>query len=197
MQCVYIYISIFQISWSSHKVSYRARCLKTSQQSKGVRYLLWVQNLISVMPLSLSCYMHYHVLDIVKTILGRCQAIIWTNAGILIIQTLGTNFNEILSKIRTFSFNKMHWKMLSGKWLPFCVSLNILTHKRYPLLVLCISHTYITYIYFQVPTIPYIHYPRQPIMLTNYMASCEKEAASFDDAYLVWCMVRQRTRHET
>ena len=30
---------------------------------------------------------------------GRRQAIIWTNAGILLIRTLGTNFCEILSKI--------------------------------------------------------------------------------------------------
>ena len=30
---------------------------------------------------------------------GRCQAIIWTNAGILIIRTLATNFREILSEI--------------------------------------------------------------------------------------------------
>ena len=27
---------------------------------------------------------------------GWCQAIIWTNAGILLIQSLGTNFSEIL-----------------------------------------------------------------------------------------------------
>ena len=30
---------------------------------------------------------------------GRRQAIIWTNDGILLIQTLGTNFSEILSEI--------------------------------------------------------------------------------------------------
>ena len=29
-------------------------------------------------------------------LLGRCQAIIWTNAGISIIEPLGTNFSEIL-----------------------------------------------------------------------------------------------------
>ena len=29
---------------------------------------------------------------------GRRQAIIWTNAGILLIRTLGTNFSEILSE---------------------------------------------------------------------------------------------------
>ena len=30
---------------------------------------------------------------------GRRQAIIWTNVGILLIQTLGTNFSEILREI--------------------------------------------------------------------------------------------------
>ena len=34
---------------------------------------------------------------------GRCQPIIWTNAGILLIGLLGTNFNESLIKIHTFS----------------------------------------------------------------------------------------------
>ena len=29
-------------------------------------------------------------------------AIIWTNAGILLIRTFGTNFSEILSEIHTF-----------------------------------------------------------------------------------------------
>ena len=42
--------------------------------------------------------------------LDRRQAIIWTNAGILLIETLGTNFSEILIKILTFSFKKMRLK---------------------------------------------------------------------------------------
>ena len=33
---------------------------------------------------------------------GRRQAIIRANAGILLIRTLGTNFNEISSEIHTF-----------------------------------------------------------------------------------------------
>ena len=41
---------------------------------------------------------------------GQCRTIIWTNAGILLIWPLGTNFSEILIKILTFSFKKMHWK---------------------------------------------------------------------------------------
>ena len=55
---------------------------------------------------------------------GRRQANIRTNAGILLIGTLGTNFSEILSEIHTFSFKKMHLKMSSGRWRPFCLGLN-------------------------------------------------------------------------
>ena len=46
---------------------------------------------------------------------GRRQAIIWTNAGILLIWPLGTNFNEMLIEIHTFSFKKMHLNMSSAK----------------------------------------------------------------------------------
>ena len=67
------------------------------------------------------------------TIIGsdsRRQAIIWTNDGILLIGSLGTNFSEILIKIYTFSFKKMHWKMSSGKWRPTCLGLNVLRGLR-------------------------------------------------------------------
>ena len=60
---------------------------------------------------------------------GRHQAIIWTNAGILLIGPLVTIFREILMKIYSFLFKKMHLKMSSGKWLPFCLGLNVLTHS--------------------------------------------------------------------
>ena len=59
---------------------------------------------------------------------GRHQAIIWTNAGILLIGTLGTKFSEILSEIHTFSFMKMRLKMSSAKWRPFCFGLNVLKY---------------------------------------------------------------------
>ena len=58
---------------------------------------------------------------------GRRQAIIWTNAGILLIGPLETNFSEIWIAIETFSLRKMHLKMASGKWRPFCLGLNVLT----------------------------------------------------------------------
>ena len=57
---------------------------------------------------------------------GRRQAIIETNAGILLIGPLGTNFSEILIGIQTFSF-KMHLKMPSAKWRLFGLGLNELT----------------------------------------------------------------------
>ena len=57
---------------------------------------------------------------------GRRQAIVWTNAGILLIWPLGTSFNKILIGIQTFSFKKMHLKMSSAKWRPFCLGLNVL-----------------------------------------------------------------------
>ena len=57
---------------------------------------------------------------------GRRQAIIWTNAGILLIEPWGTNFREMLIDIHTFSFKKIHLKMSSAKWRPFRLGLNVL-----------------------------------------------------------------------
>ena len=57
---------------------------------------------------------------------GRRQAIIWTNAGILLIEPLGTNFSEILIGIQIFSFAKMRLKMSSAKWRLLCPGLNVL-----------------------------------------------------------------------
>ena len=59
----------------------------------------------------------------------RRQAIIWTNVGILLIGPLGTNVSEFLIGIHTFTLKKMHLKMLSAKWRPFCLSLNVLSPR--------------------------------------------------------------------
>ena len=56
----------------------------------------------------------------------RRQAIIWTNAGILLIGPLRTNFNEILIEIQTFSLKKIRLKMSSAKCCSFRVGLNVL-----------------------------------------------------------------------
>ena len=68
---------------------------------------------------------------------ARRQAIIWTNAGILLIGRLGTNFSEILIGIQIFSFTKIHSKISSAKWRPFCLGPNVLKrHEKSMLLEL-------------------------------------------------------------
>ena len=58
----------------------------------------------------------------------RHQAIIWTNAGVLLIGPLGIKFGEIVIEIYIFSFKKMHLKLSLGKWQTFCLSLNVLSN---------------------------------------------------------------------
>ena len=61
------------------------------------------------------------------------QTIFWTNADLLAIWPLGTNFSEICIEIQDFSFKKMHLKMSFAKWQPFCLTLKVLricTGKR-------------------------------------------------------------------
>ena len=58
----------------------------------------------------------------------RRHAIIWTNAGILLIGPLGTNFNEIFNRnsynfIEENAFENVVWK-----WRPFCLDLNVLSY---------------------------------------------------------------------
>ena len=76
---------------------------------------------------------------------GRRQAIIWTNAGILSTGPLGTNFSEILIEILTFLFKKMHLKMSSAKWRPFCLRLNVLlTQSTLAYWCMCLAAMVIT-----------------------------------------------------
>ena len=58
----------------------------------------------------------------------RRQAITWTNAGVLSIWQLGTDFNEIRIGILLFSFKKMHLKLSSAKMLAILSSGDELTH---------------------------------------------------------------------
>ena len=76
-----------------------------------------------------------HICVSILTIIGsdnglsphRRQAIIWTNAGLLLIGCLGTNYSEILIEILTFLFKKMRLKVSSAKRWPFCLGLNVLS----------------------------------------------------------------------
>ena len=60
----------------------------------------------------------------------RCQAIIWTNVGLLFIAPLGTNSCETIIEIIVFSFKKMRLKVSSAKRRPFCLGLNVLSQNR-------------------------------------------------------------------
>ena len=60
---------------------------------------------------------------------SRRQAIIWTNARILLIGPLRKNFSEILIGNQTFSLKKMHLKLSSAKWRLFHLGLNELIFK--------------------------------------------------------------------
>ena len=63
----------------------------------------------------------------------RRQAIIWTSAGILLIEPLGTNFSEILIGIQTFSFKKNAFENVVWKMAASCLGLNELSiHQKYP-----------------------------------------------------------------
>ena len=105
-------------------------------------YLVWCY--IEIYPLN-SCITHWgremHICISKLSIIGSdnglspgwCQTIIWSNAGILSIGPIGTIFNEILIEIHTFSFKKIHFKMSSGKWWPFCLCLNVLIYHWMPL----------------------------------------------------------------
>ena len=61
---------------------------------------------------------------------GQRQAIIWTNAEILLTGTLGTNFNEMLIEIQKFSLEKIRLKVSSAEYRPFCLGLNVLKASR-------------------------------------------------------------------
>ena len=87
---------------------------------------------------------------------GRRQAIIWTNAGILLIGPLGTNFSEFWIVINTFSFSKMHLKMSSAKWRPFCLGLNVLRWgKIIPFFYLCFL-TFLVLLHFCAWKLPHL-----------------------------------------
>ena len=57
---------------------------------------------------------------------GRREAIVWTNAGILSIGSLGTNFSGYFIDMHRMSFKKMHLTISFAKWQPFCLGLNVL-----------------------------------------------------------------------
>ena len=110
---------------------------------------------------------------------GQRQAIIWTIAGILLIGPLWINFSDILIKIHTFSFRKMHLKMTSGKWRPSCLGLKVFINAldaipcyHWP----CYNHPNCTYIYTKQITISKKKWDCQTIDLAgwNMYQTCDQ-----------------------
>ena len=106
-------------------------------ESRKIHHILWYLSKHSHCTNRLThCGRVTHICVSKLTIIGsddglspdRRQAIVWTNAGISLIKPFGTNFSEILSELHTFSLKKIHSKMSSGKWRPFCFGLNVLSH---------------------------------------------------------------------
>ena len=58
------------------------------------------------------------------TIVASDDGLVAANAGILLIHTLRTNFNEILSESHTLSFKKLLLKMASVKLWQFYLGFN-------------------------------------------------------------------------
>ena len=79
---------------------------------------LFMLNHINSSPTSAAFMLQWTGSALVQPI--RHQAITWTNAHLLSIGPLGTNFSEIWINIQNFSFKKIHLKISSAKWRPFC-----------------------------------------------------------------------------
>ena len=114
-----------------------SQCITTTKHSKAKTVCIFL-GIYCTYPMKHNVLTHWgrvmHICVSKQTIIGSDnglspgwrQAIIWTNAGLLLIGTLGTNFGEILIEIRIFSFKKMGLKVSSAKWGPFCLGLNVL-----------------------------------------------------------------------
>ena len=102
--------------WQSHdfRVGYTQKLVDLILNITGTCICLWSDSksvLIQVNIGSGDALLPVHICVSKLTIIGsdnglsprRRQAIIWTNAGILLIGPLGTNFSEILIEIHTFS----------------------------------------------------------------------------------------------
>ena len=130
------------------KIIYSAQCWKQGfifsdlfSRSGYLRWKNWNQNALceSMLPRNWVHLTHWgrvtHICVSELTIIGsdnglspgRRRAIIWNNAGLLLMEPLGTNFSEISIGIQTFSFKKMHLNMSSPKWRSFFLGLNVLT----------------------------------------------------------------------
>ena len=105
--------------------------ISTSCQSKAIIFprcwkfnLMWWQlfnaSNLSIFPCFIINWPEYQPLIHWGLLAWLAKNIFWTNARILLIRPLGTNFSENQLKKQNFSFMKMHLKMSPAKWQPSC-----------------------------------------------------------------------------
>ena len=122
MSHIFLYVSIIVSSWNlqellpSTEVMSMQKVKVRGQRSRSQRLKIQLNRFRTVTPVGIHIWWWN----------WRRQAIIWTNAGIMLIGPLRTKFSEILIGIQAFSFKKMHLKMSSAIWRPFCHGLNVL-----------------------------------------------------------------------
>ena len=104
--------------------------------------------------------------------------------GILLIRTLWTSFNEILSEINTFSLRKMYLKRSSAKWPPFCLRPNNVIYacplhsvggiKPFrPLLRICgILRWNALMVIGKIPRLTHVGRDGMPVMLLSTFSKC-------------------------
>ena len=120
---------------------------------------------------------------------GGRQAIIWTNAGILFIQTLGKNFSEILGEIHSFSFLKIHLKMSSAKWRLFGLGLNELMPQGHRCVVRSSSGWMLSFDSLR-PSNAYMRHQTRPSSV-QVMASRLLGTKPLSEPILVYCQLNQ------
>ena len=124
---------------------------------------------------------------------GRRQAIIQTNAGILLIGPYGTNFSEIWIGIQTFSLKKIHLKMSSGKWWPLSLGLNELTATSQPMTdFICSLFSWSAVTYYYIQDLKYLNISINVYVIitytwmwdiTNYHSICTTSTIIYTPAY--------------
>ena len=129
-------MKVFRLHWRFQKVPLKVHTKYLAHRLRDMIFTYW--NFNSMRPSDMSdtymCQLSNFTGSNNGLLSGWHQAIILTNAGILLIGPLGMNFNEILIETRTFSFKKMHLKLVSVKWRLFSLGLSVLRAVIFELL---------------------------------------------------------------
>ena len=85
--------------------------VETSKRFRLRKYLSLVKEIL--------CHCCSWKIELYRLYLKVLNPLSWSNADLLQIRHLGTNFSEIRIRIPTFSFMKMYLKMSLANWWPF------------------------------------------------------------------------------